>query len=68
MLPIFRLTARRLVTSERCSRFRVQLRRLTQLRRLALLLLPRPVDPEARRAVRAVQFAAVNTPLALHGG
>jgi hypothetical protein len=51
-----------LVISERCSRFHAQ------LRRLALLLLPRPVDPEARRAVRPVQFAAVNTPLALHGG
>ena len=62
MLRIFRLTARRLVISERCSRLHAQ------LRRLALLLLPRPVDPEARRAVRAVQFAAVNTPLALHGG
>src|SRR5437870_13038210 len=48
MLRIFRLTARRLVISERCSRFRAQLRRLA--------LLPRPVDPERKNAVRLFDF------------
>src|SRR5207302_2036870 len=48
IVRIFRLTARRLVISERCSRFRAQLRRLA--------LLPRPVDPERKNAVRLFDF------------